>query len=78
MDRKKIISICSGILLFFFFFDLIFVEHQGTYWWQKLAGVNIIIGLAGAFILIYTAKTLGKLFIQRSENYYYGGEDDVK
>lgn len=42
------------------------------HWWSKIPGFYIFFGFIGCVLLIFFAKALGKLFIQKDEDYYDG------
>ncbi|MDD5482421.1 MAG: hypothetical protein PHP98_02030 [Kiritimatiellae bacterium] len=48
-------------------------EPAHGYWWDRIPAFYIFYGFAGCVLIIVFAKTLGKLFLQRKEDYY----DDV-
>lgn len=44
-------------------------EHV-IYWFHRVPGFDVLLGLAGAFLLVWLPKTLGEYFLQRGEDYY--------
>ena len=76
MSTKRVLSICGAALLLSIIIELLFVHHHAYFWWHEFIGFDIIYGFAGCIVLIAMAKLLGKVFIQRDENYYGGEEDD--
>ena len=66
---KKIIYILIGIVLI-----LSVVLHIATEGFHQ-AGMYIVVGFAGAWILILLGKVILPALIQRSED-YYGGDDE--
>lgn len=45
------------------------IEH-GDHWWSSIPAFYILFGFAGCTAIIFFSKTLGKLFLQREEDYY--------
>ncbi len=46
------------------------VDAGHRHWWNKIPGFFIFFGLLGCLLLILVAKTLGKFWLTRNENYY--------
>jgi glycopeptide antibiotics resistance protein len=76
MSTKKVITIASLVLLLSIIIEVLFVHPHVEFWWHGLIGFDMIFGFLGCLLLIVGAKTFGKEFIQRSEDYYAGGEED--
>ena len=76
MSTKKVITIASLVIILSIIVEVLFVDIHGKFWWHELMGFDIIFGLSGCLLLIVGAKALGKEFLQRSEDYYAGGEED--
>jgi glycopeptide antibiotics resistance protein len=76
MSTKKVISIAALVIILSIIIEILFVHHHAEFWWHELIGFDAIFGLLGCLLLIVGAKTLGKEFLQRSEDYYAGGEED--
>ena len=50
-----------------------FTSHHDSghhHWWNAIPAFWIFFGFAGCLILIFLAKTLGKLLLNRKEDYY--------
>lgn len=41
-----------------------------AYWWDRIPGFYMLYGFAGCVLIILFSKLLGKLFLQRKEDYY--------
>lgn len=68
--------IISGVIIFITLIaDTFFVHHHTYYWWHGFVGFDVLFGFFGCVLLIKVAKGLGKLFIQKQEDFYSGGED---
>lgn len=40
------------------------------HWWEQIPGFYIIFGFVGCVVIILVSKALGKLFLQKEEDYY--------
>lgn len=58
----------AASLAFFLLLDLL-AEH-GEHWWAKIPAFFSAYGLIGCIAIILFAKVVGKLGLQRAENYY--------
>jgi len=76
MSTNKVLTISTIVIVLSIIVEVLFVHHHIHYWWHGLIGFDVIYGAIGCLFLIVVAKGLGKLFIQRSEQYYGGGEDN--
>ena len=76
MTTKKIYMLCGAVLILSILFEVLFVHHHVYYWWHGLIGFDVLYGFLGGLVLIMLAKGLGKLFVQKHEGYYDGGEED--
>ncbi len=74
MSKKKGLVISGVILALSVLIEAVFVDHHVEYWWHGLIGFDVIYGFVGCVAIIVISKKLGKLFIQRKEDYYGGGE----
>jgi len=76
MTTNKVLVISGAVLILSILVELIFVHPHVYYWWHGFIGFDVVYGFVGGLGIIMFAKTLGKLFIQRPEKYYAGGEED--
>ncbi len=60
-----IIIIASLVSEFVFLAD-----HHSEHWWSHIPGFYILWGFLGCVCIIFVSKWLGKLFIQKKEDYY--------
>ena len=65
-ENKKMLASAAVILVLCLF------TPTGTahFIWERFPLFYAVFGFAGCIVLILMAKALGKLFIQREENYY--------
>ena len=75
MTTNRVLVLSGAVLLVSILIEVLFVHPHVHYWWHGFVGFDIIYGFLGCLVLIGLAKSLGKLFIQREENYYDGGEE---
>jgi hypothetical protein len=47
---------------------------HALHWWHELPGFDLVYGLVGCLAIIVVSKALGKVWLQRPEDYYDGGE----
>lgn len=76
MAERKGIMTGLILVLITILIDAIFVHPHVHYWWHGLVGFDVFYGFLMCIVLVKVAKGLGKLIIQREENYYDGGEGD--
>ncbi len=68
---KKIILILGVILAALWLAELFLVHAHATgIWWRDLKGYAIVMGVLGGMLLMFIAKTLGKYWLYRKEDYY--------
>jgi hypothetical protein len=69
MKRLLIISIILFVLLFGY--DLFFLHADHPYFkWQAWSGFYGILGLLASILLMVFAKSLGRFFLYRNDDYY--------
>lgn len=77
MAQKKGIIIGGVAVLLTILIDAVFVHPHAYYWFHEFIGFDAFYGFLVCIVLVKSAKGLGKLIIQREENYYDdGGEGD--
>ncbi len=69
---KRIHWILLGVLTFISIIVEFSLEHDPShdYWWNSIPFFYILYGFIGCVLIIVISKALGKLFIQRKEDYY--------
>jgi membrane protein implicated in regulation of membrane protease activity len=65
----KIILVLLGLLAFGSEFFLLAGESHG-HWWNHIPGFYAWWGFLGCAVIILVSKWLGKLFIQKREDFY--------
>jgi len=47
-----------------------FEGGHGEFWWEHIPGFFAALGFIGCLAIAYVAKSLGKRWLQRKEDYY--------
>lgn len=77
MNKKNILIVFLVLLVLIEIF--LIKPHHPEFFWQKIKGFPVLLGLAGGILLMIFAKSLGRFFLYRSEDYYTkAGEDNSK
>ncbi len=76
MDKKRIYILLAGILAVAFIVEFFFAEPHHHMIWNLVPGADIIIGFAGAWLVILVAKKILATALQRKTDYYDGGGHD--
>ena len=71
-NTNKGLIISGAIILITLLADIFFVQHHSYYWWHGFVGFDVLFGFLGCVLLIKFAKGLGKLFIQKKEDFTVG------
>ncbi|MBS3943883.1 MAG: hypothetical protein KGZ42_00160 [Melioribacter sp.] len=54
--------------------DFVFLaDYPNKHWWSYIPAFYIIWGFIGCVGIIYISKWLGKIFLQKKEDYYDAG-----
>jgi hypothetical protein len=64
-NKKMLVSVVVILILCLFT-----PTSEAHFFWERFPLFYAVFGFVGCIVLILTAKALGKLFIQRDENYY--------
>ncbi len=64
-----ILSILAGILINFY------LSHEVHFYWEKLPIFSAIYGFIGCIIIIFASKAIGKIWLQKEEDYYERNEN---
>jgi hypothetical protein len=66
--RKRAVYIVS--LFFFLTLSLFTPVDEVHFFWEKLPIFHVLFGFVGCVVLMFGSKVLGRLFIQKGEDYY--------
>lgn len=69
---RKVAYVAMGLLVVWDFF---IHRHHEYFWWDKVTGFSSILGFVSCVIIILGSKWLGKVWLQKEEDYY---EKDCK
>ena len=72
--KKKAYIFLIAFILVMVVIEVLFAHPHYHMLWNVVPGADVILGFAGAWILILLAKKIMTSLFQRSENYYDGGE----
>jgi hypothetical protein len=72
---KKIKNFFYVSLFILVLLDL-FIEKHPHYGWEKLFGAYALYGFFSCVLIVVVSKLLGKLWLQRPEDYYDGDRYD--
>ena len=50
--------------------QLMGVEEGHGYWWNRIPGFWAVFGFVGCVAIIFVSKAIGKLWLQKGEDYY--------
>lgn len=59
-----ILSIIAGILI------NLYIPHEVHFFWEKLPIFSAVFGFLGCIIIIFVSKAIGKIWLQKEEDYY--------
>lgn len=74
-DKKKIYILLGAVLFVALALEILFARPHYHNIWNEMAGADILIGFAGAWLLILLAKKIMAPLLQRREDYYEKKED---
>lgn len=76
MDKKKVYLVLIAFIAVMVVIEVMFAHPHHHMIWNTVPGADILLGFAGAWILIFLAKIVMANLFQRKENYYdEGGEE---
>ena len=79
-DRKTVIKqlkICFYVTLIIIVIPDLFIEKYPHYGWENLFGAYALYGFFSCVLIVIVSKFLGKLWLQKPENYYDRGKYDL-
>lgn len=74
LNKKKIYIVLGIIIGISFILEVLFAHPHYHMLWNTIPGADILLGFAGAWILILLAKKIMTFLFQRPEDYYDGGK----
>lgn len=76
MSKKKVYLLAIAAMLIATVVEFLFAHPHYHNLWDIIPGFDVLFGLVGCGVLIIVAKKIVAPLIQRSEDYYEGGEDE--
>lgn len=73
-ENIKKLKINFYILLVLLVILDLFIEKHPHYGWENLFGAYALYGFFACVVIVIVSKLLGKLWLQKPENYYDGDE----
>ena len=74
LNKKKIYFILGIVIIASLIIEILFAHPHYHMIWNTVPGADVVMGFAGAWILILLAKKIMTSLFQRSTDYYDGGE----
>ena len=77
-NKKRVYLLLAVIMVIMVIIEVLFAHPHYHMIWNSVPGFDLLIGFAGAWVLILLAKVVMAKILQRDENYYessgkYGG-----
>jgi len=76
LDKKKIYIVLATFIVVMLVIEIMFAHPHHHMIWNTMPGADILLGFAGAWLLIFIAKIVMANFLQRKEGYYENGGED--
>lgn len=73
LNKKKVYIILGIIIVISLIIEVLFAHPHHHMIWNTVPGADVIMGFAGAWLLILLAKKIMTSLFQRKEDYYEGG-----
>lgn len=76
LHKKGVFIILICIITVLFLVEIFFSHSHFDMIWNRIPGVDVLIGFVGAWMLVLVAKGVMAKVMQRKEDYYDRGESD--
>ncbi|MFN4272179.1 MAG: hypothetical protein ACK4F5_05155 [Aliihoeflea sp.] len=71
VDNRRILAwIMYGVLALLVVLDFLIPSGYDRFWWESVGGFGAIYGFISCTLIIVVSKALGKVFLNRPEDYY--------
>jgi len=71
VDRRRILAwIMYGVLALLVILDFVIPSGYDRFWWESVGGFGAVYGFISCALIIIVSKALGKVFLNRPEDYY--------
>lgn len=69
--RIKVLKrIAYAMMVFFIVYDVFMHRHHEYFFWDKIPGFSSALGFVACVLIIVVSKAIGKIWLQRKDNYY--------
>ncbi len=67
---KKIRYVIYAAIIILVIIDVFMHRHHVYFFWDNIPGFSAVLGIVTCFVIIYVAKILGKIWLQKKGDYY--------
>lgn len=71
--KKKIYAVLIAFIILMVGLEIMFAHPHYHQPWNEIPGADVLLGFAGAWLLIFMAKIVMARILQRPNDYYDGG-----
>ena len=75
-NKKRVYLLLAVIMVIMVIIEVLFAHPHYHMIWNSVPGFDLLIGFAGAWVLILLAKVVMAKILQRDENYYESSGKD--
>ena len=75
-NKKRVYLLLAVIMVIMVIIEVLFTHPHYHMIWNSVPGFDLLIGFAGAWVLILLAKVVMAKILQRDENYYESSGKD--
>ena len=75
-NKKRVYLLLAVIMVIMVIIEVLFAHPHYHMIWNSVPGFDLLIGFAGAWVLILLAKVAMAKLLQRDENYYESSGKD--
>ena len=75
-NKKRVYLLLAVIMVIMVIIEVLFAHPHYHMIWNSVPGFDLLIGFAGAWVLIRLAKVVMAKILQRDENYYESSGKD--
>jgi uncharacterized membrane protein len=69
-NRRTLAWIMYGVLALLVILDLLIPSGYDRFWWESVGGFGAFYGFISCTLIIVVSKALGKVLLNRPEDYY--------
>ena len=75
-NKKRVYLLLGAVMAVMVVVEVLFAHPHNHMIWNSVPGFDLLIGFAGAWVLILLAKVVMAKILQRDENYYESSGKD--